>query len=412
MPNYLLPPGAWLSGSALNPPENAFNPPVNNHGAAQMPQPPVNAFNPPANSQSAAQMPQPPLGAQPAGPYRAGQGLEPVWMDAFGQQALLGQALRKTRTRIVRPEDPRAAPAGKARLKAGDDREPLWRWQPEFRIRAVEAELLGRLVVQELTLWWVAPPAAGGAACATQPLYTLAPPSPGFDYSVQIDKVLRAATEREDRMPEIVTQASDIGVFFDAVTGIDRGNAPRLAELLELLMRVTTTLVMALKHRVAEFRPVQRSAQVQPVIQTPGHGSLPSGHATAATLTAAVLSSLLYAADAERRMQLERLARRIAFNRVVAGVHFPMDSAAGHALGCHLAAVFIAAASAADLPKAVVCAISKVSELKEAASAAEMQAVRAAPSFAPRKANGPAARAPLLALMFEAAAREVALLRV
>jgi len=46
----------------------------------------------------------------------------------------------------------------------------------------------------------------------------------------------------------------------------------------------------------------------------------------------------------DRSEQLDRLARRIAFNRVVAGVHFPVDSQAGYALGTQLARLLAALA--------------------------------------------------------------------
>ena len=59
-------------------------------------------------------------------------------------------------------------------------------------------------------------------------------------------------------------------------------------------------------------------------------------------LTALLLSELLYPAGDARRSALDRLARRIAFNRVVAGVHFPIDSAAGSALAHQLAATLVA----------------------------------------------------------------------
>ncbi len=55
------------------------------------------------------------------------------------------------------------------------------------------------------------------------------------------------------------------------------------------------------------------------------------------------------------RPQLHRIAYRVAENRVVAGVHYPIDSLAGQALGITLARVFAELAGAGNLgiPKEV-----------------------------------------------------------
>jgi hypothetical protein len=87
------------------------------------------------------------------------------------------------------------------------------------------------------------------------------------------------------------------------------------------------------------------------MIVTPGHGSLPSGHSTEAFMAATVFWSLLQAAavvsgalpydQASWGEQFMRLAARIAINRTVAGVHFPVDSAAGAVLGLTLGHYFV-----------------------------------------------------------------------
>jgi hypothetical protein len=89
------------------------------------------------------------------------------------------------------------------------------------------------------------------------------------------------------------------------------------------------------------------------MIPTPGHGSWPSGHATEAFLTATVLEALLNAATpsgntgngTESREQLQRLAARIAVNRTVAGLHYPVDSAVGRMLGTALGEFLVARAT-------------------------------------------------------------------
>ena len=303
-------------------------------------------------------------------------GVDPSW--AFnGMAALQAQALEKVRSKILRSQDARAAASGPARgsgrnakaaskgvsgLVATDD---LWRWHAAFRVKAVVAEITGRLQVHGTTVDWLGLPGKSGTLRCDR-LLTVDAPGPRFDYREQIDKVLRAAIERQDRLPEILIQADSIALFFDAVTGIDRAQAPRFAELLEVAWEVTTLVVMALKNSIGELRPFQRNDAVQPLIPTPGHGSLPSGHATMSVVASELLAALRYEKDAERCNQLDRLVRRIAFNRVVAGVHFPMDSMAGYELGRQLAGALIAAARAGALPLAITTSFRSDTELREA----------------------------------------------
>jgi hypothetical protein len=109
---------------------------------------------------------------------------------------------------------------------------------------------------------------------------------------------------------------------------------------------------MRFKHAFACPRPAEYSSQVQPMIATPGHGAMPSGHATEAFMVARVLEALVGPvydaaipakplARPELNDQLQRQAARIAINRTVAGLHFPVDSAAGRLLGEALAGYFV-----------------------------------------------------------------------
>ncbi len=93
------------------------------------------------------------------------------------------------------------------------------------------------------------------------------------------------------------------------------------------------------------------------MILTPGHSSFPSGHATETFITAVVLLKLLSAAaaaaaaaatpftlpyaDLKWGAQFMRLASRVAINRTIAGVHFPVDTAAGALLGLTLGEYFV-----------------------------------------------------------------------
>ena len=80
------------------------------------------------------------------------------------------------------------------------------------------------------------------------------------------------------------------------------------------------------------------------MIPTPAHGCYPAAHAAEAFVVSTLLRQLLEAAwgapsasakpsRLELYRTLDRMAGRIAANRVVAGVHFPVDNLAGAALG-------------------------------------------------------------------------------
>ncbi len=98
---------------------------------------------------------------------------------------------------------------------------------------------------------------------------------------------------------------------------------------------------MIVKHALAVRRPDQIDGRILPMIPTPGHGSFPSAHATEAYTVLTVMEALVSTWGslgdiAPRLAMLRGLAERIAVNRTVAGVHFPIDSWAGAALGTAL----------------------------------------------------------------------------
>jgi hypothetical protein len=66
-------------------------------------------------------------------------------------------------------------------------------------------------------------------------------------------------------------------------------------------------------------------------IPTPGHPAYPGGHATQAQMAVLLLKHLLKD-DPDLMTRMQAAARRIAANRVAAGIHFPSDSGAGESL--------------------------------------------------------------------------------
>ena len=266
----------------------------------------------------------------------------------------MAAAVNRVRSRLVRETDPRREGQDQGRIKhpLGWDKneDPLWRWGDEFRNQAVMSDLNWRFAVQDRCLWFLDRSTDSGLVVRFAESMRLTPLDGGGRYrwyDEQADKVLRTAVQREDRLPEILAQAADIMPFFYNLTGLDPRLARFTANLLNIAQMWATPLIMAMKNQVALLRPYMVSSRIVPVIETPAHGSLPSGHATVSSLVSALLRSLIYRDTLDLQssqlshpkvLQLDRLARRIAFNRVVAGVHFPMDSAAGYALGLQMAA--------------------------------------------------------------------------
>jgi len=170
------------------------------------------------------------------------------------------------------------------------------------------------------------------------------------DFYKQLIYLHHYAALRMERSGEIMTEITNILSFLGAVGHLHASRTPRLFELLSLVLRVTGVIEMRVKHALACRRAVEFSPQIQPMIATPGHGSLPSGHATESFAAAFVFYALIRRARSQSAhisqgeqtfIQLMRIAERIAINRTVAGVHFPVDSVAGMVLGWTLADFYV-----------------------------------------------------------------------
>jgi len=150
---------------------------------------------------------------------------------------------------------------------------------------------------------------------------------------------------REDRATEILAQREPQVAFWSSILHMRPDRTKWTLELLDAALRLAVMVEMRLKHELACRRPIDYSPQVQPMILTPGHGSLPSGHATEGHMVAYVLWRLLRSVEPAKDVlwleQLMRQAARIAINRTVAGLHFPVDSSAGQVLGLTLGDYFI-----------------------------------------------------------------------
>jgi hypothetical protein len=177
-----------------------------------------------------------------------------------------------------------------------------------------------------------------------KPFMTLYRPEPEL-FRKQLRHLRSYADQRADRSPEILNQVGYPTDYFAAILGLQNDVHAKCFELIAATQAIASHVALVAKHHLACLRPDRRGATVMPMIQTPAHGSFPSGHATEAFAVATVLSGLVQVLGARPPASrpyprvdpmvalLYKQAERIAVNRTVAGLHFPIDTWAGAALG-------------------------------------------------------------------------------
>ena len=158
-------------------------------------------------------------------------------------------------------------------------------------------------------------------------------------FGAQVENVLGYADLREERAAEILAQIGSLPVFFAGIDFLDDNRTPWTLMLLEATICFVSTLTQRVKFALDCPRPLLFSDRIQPMILTPTHGAFPSGHSTEAHALATVLTRLTGGDPVDHaiaRSRRFRLATRIAINRTVAGLHYPIDSACGAVLGIAL----------------------------------------------------------------------------
>ncbi|WP_229801253.1 phosphatase PAP2 family protein [Tateyamaria omphalii] len=179
-------------------------------------------------------------------------------------------------------------------------------------------------------------------------------PASAETLATQVNLVRYYMDQRGDRAAEIVAQTGGVTEFFAPIIALPAARSKHLIELLQFVQHLAGLCSMPVKHALACRRPDELDSRLVPLIPTPSHGSLPSGHATQAAALSTVLVALLEAADtgishvAERRDMIHATGHRIAVNRTVAGVHYPIDSAAGFTIGINVGRIVAALGQNAD----------------------------------------------------------------
>ncbi|WP_245840978.1 phosphatase PAP2 family protein [Puniceibacterium sediminis] len=176
-----------------------------------------------------------------------------------------------------------------------------------------------------------------------QTLATLHKPTTAFLKDHQIDYMRAAADLQSDRLEEITVQTGQLLPFFGMVSYLSGDATKWTLRMADTMLSLCKLIEMPVKMGLDVARPIALSSAVQPVIQTPGHPSFPSGHATESFVLATLFSRLFYdvpfdpAMAVETQNEVMRYAARIATNRTVAGVHYPTDSMAGAIAGMTMA---------------------------------------------------------------------------
>ena len=146
------------------------------------------------------------------------------------------------------------------------------------------------------------------------------------------------ASRTPARLAQAVADVEEsLPAMFGAILGpsITAERAPALFHLFDRLVGTEDAVTRPAKEGFARPRPYQADPAVAPGIRLSRSGSWPSGHATLGTLTGITLAAML----PERRDTIFARMREYGESRLVGGVHYRSDLAAGARAGTAIAAV-------------------------------------------------------------------------
>jgi acid phosphatase (class A) len=183
----------------------------------------------------------------------------------------------------------------------------------------------------------------------TLDLARILPPAPTNDSAItrgEIELMLRIQAERTPEQAERAKgdAAATIYRFADAL-GNPEAFTPAKVPKLEALVRKVTyeegAIIQAGKRSFDRPRPFLLEPRIVPLVDKPPNAAYPSGH----TMWARTMGLLLADMLPEYREKIMARADEYAFNRVVAGVHYPSDIESGKLAGTALTAFLMAAPS-------------------------------------------------------------------
>lgn len=164
----------------------------------------------------------------------------------------------------------------------------------------------------------------------------LGPPPDAAATQREIEFMLSLQARRTPEQVKLVTADHEQSVFrFASVMGdkFQRERLPLTARLFETLHETGNAMEKQGKNKWQRVRPPLADARIKPLAKYSRSGSYPSGHATFSFLSAIVLADLV----PEKSEQIFARAREFGDNRVIGGVHYPSDVAAGQRLATLIA---------------------------------------------------------------------------
>lgn len=295
--------------------------------------------------------------------YSYSQPMEPYGFDGNPGNGMLAAALASTRSAIRRAVFPPLTLGGG--LDVGGGRQ--WNTGLGTALPAADAMTdLGRCGVQPRTsmallellssVQFAPQPARGSATLhassggGTALLVSMTRPVRSY-FEGQLKDVDSWSASRDTRAPEILTQVAPPLAYFAAIMNLQAGRHRRTLEFLTMSLQFAYAVCMRFKQAMNCPRPSEYSAGIMPMLEVPPHRSLPAGHAVEAHVTASLLATLagMNGPALMPWQALRRLAHRIAENREIAGLHFPIDNVAGRLTGDALASYVLSAASPANV---------------------------------------------------------------
>ncbi|MGC3958208.1 MAG: phosphatase PAP2 family protein [Verrucomicrobiota bacterium] len=172
-------------------------------------------------------------------------------------------------------------------------------------------------------------------------LVNLLPPPPAVESPAGRADLATVLQVQLDRTPEQVKRAQRVAnqsvtSFARPVLGewFQSKDFPKTVAIFERINRESQLIVDdQVKKKWNRTRPYLFCAAVQPIVGRPDNTSYPSGHSAAAALWGTILA----AAFPEQAAAFKAQIQEAAWCRVMAGVHYPSDTAAGQMLGTAIA---------------------------------------------------------------------------